>query len=37
VLLAGIFARAGALALLRGGIRWRGTFYSLAELRSNRV
>ncbi len=26
--------RATALTLLRGGIRWRGTFYSLAELRA---
>lgn len=27
------FARSMVLTLVRGGIRWRGTFYSLAELR----
>lgn len=29
--------RSMMLALYYGGIRWRGTFYSLAELRANRV
>lgn len=29
--------RALALLFIRGGIRWRGTFYSLAELRENRI
>lgn len=29
----GIVARAGALTLLRQGIRWRGRFYSLRELK----
>jgi cellulose synthase/poly-beta-1,6-N-acetylglucosamine synthase-like glycosyltransferase len=29
--------RATALTLLRGGIRWRDTFYPLAELRANRL
>ena len=30
-----LFARAGALALWRGGIRWRETFYPLKSLREN--
>jgi hypothetical protein len=30
-------ARSMVLALARGGIRWRGTFYSLRELRARRV
>lgn len=32
-----ILTRASALTLLRGGIRWRGTYYALDELRANRV
>ncbi len=35
VLLPFIFLRAGILANWRDGIHWRGTFYSLDELRSN--
>jgi len=30
-----IFLRAAALAVLRGGIDWRGTFYPLEELKQN--
>lgn len=33
LLFALILLRSSILCLLRGGIRWRGTFYSLAELR----
>ncbi len=33
LLLAAVVARSVILTLARGGIRWRGTFYSLAELR----
>jgi hypothetical protein len=33
VLLAFILVRAGVLGALRGGIRWRGTFYASEELR----
>ena len=32
-----IFVAAVWITLRRGGIEWRGTFYSLAELKSNRV
>lgn len=32
-----ILVRSAALALARGGIRWRDTHYPLAELRANRV
>jgi hypothetical protein len=32
-----VVLRAMAVNLRDGGIRWRGTFYSLAELRSNRM
>ncbi len=32
-----IVLRAMVLNLAQGGIRWRGTFYSLTELKSNRV
>ena len=32
-----ILLRTMLLNLLQGGIRWRGTFYSLKELRSNRI
>ena len=31
------FARSAALALRRGGIRWRDTFYPLEELRRGRI
>lgn len=37
VLMAWIMTRALVLNLWQGGIVWRGTFYSLAELRRNRV
>ena len=37
LLFAGVQARATLLTLLRGGIFWRGTFYSLTELRRNQV
>lgn len=37
VLFAWIILRALVLNLAQGGIVWRGTFYSLAELRRNRV
>ena len=37
VLYAWIILRALVLNLSQGGITWRGTFYSLAELRKNRV
>jgi len=33
LLLAGVVVRSVALALARGGVDWRGTFYSLEELR----
>ncbi|BCA80602.1 glycosyltransferase family 2 protein [Desulfuromonas sp. AOP6] len=36
-LFAYILLRSVTLNLLHGGITWRGTFYSLAELRQNRV
>lgn len=36
-LLCAISVRTMTLNLLQGGIYWRGTFYSLAELRKNRV
>jgi hypothetical protein len=36
-LLCAISLRTMTLNLLQGGIYWRGTFYSLAELRKNRV
>jgi len=29
--------RGSLTALCQGGIRWRGTFYSLRELRANKV
>jgi hypothetical protein len=32
-----IVLRAMAVNLRDGGIRWRGTFYPLAELKKNRV
>jgi hypothetical protein len=32
-----ILVRTMALNLIQGGIYWRGTFYSLEELKSNRV
>jgi hypothetical protein len=32
-----ILLRTMLLNLLQGGIRWRGTFYSLKELKGNRV
>ncbi len=32
-----ILWRASLLTLIHGGVHWRGTFYSLAELRANRV
>jgi hypothetical protein len=35
LLLSYILVRATVLTLWRGGIYWRGTFYSLEELRSN--
>lgn len=34
VLLAAAMIRSGALAMLRGGARWRDTFYSTAEIRA---
>jgi hypothetical protein len=37
VVLAWIVIRAMVLTLWQGGIVWRGTFYSLSELRRNRV
>jgi hypothetical protein len=37
LLFAFIMLRSVALALVRGGIRWRGTFYPLEALRANRV
>lgn len=37
VLFVAILWRTMALNLWEGGIRWRGTFYSLSELRGNRV
>ncbi|HMB16268.1 MAG TPA: glycosyltransferase family 2 protein [Pelovirga sp.] len=37
MLLCAILMRTMILNLLQGGIYWRGTFYSLAELRKNRV
>jgi glycosyltransferase involved in cell wall biosynthesis len=30
-----LFVRASLLTLLRGGVNWRGTFYSLADLKAN--
>lgn len=35
VLLGGILLRAAILTFVRGGINWRGTFYSLKELKAN--
>jgi hypothetical protein len=32
-----ILLRTMLLNLIQGGIRWRGTFYSLKELKGNRV
>lgn len=32
-----IILRTMTLNLAQGGIRWRGTFYSLRELKSNKV
>ncbi|HZV83200.1 MAG TPA: hypothetical protein VFF53_13635, partial [Geobacteraceae bacterium] len=32
-----IILRTMVLNLVQGGIRWRGTFYSLEELKRNRV
>jgi hypothetical protein len=32
-----VFVAAVARTLVRGGIEWRGTFYSLRALRANRV
>jgi hypothetical protein len=32
-----ILLRTMLLNLLQGGIRWRGTFYSLKELKANKV
>lgn len=36
-LLAWIMVRTMVVNLVQGGIRWRGTFYSLKELKSNRI
>jgi hypothetical protein len=36
LLLAGLMARASALATLRGGVSWRGTFYRTEDLRAGR-
>ena len=36
LLLAAVMARSAALAFHRGGVRWRGTYYSAAELRAGR-
>ena len=35
VMLPLIFLRAAILAIKRNGIQWRGTFYSLEELKAN--
>jgi len=37
VLFAFVMWRSALLALARGGIVWRGTAYSLSELRANRI
>ena len=37
LLIAFAIVRSVAIAVRRGGIRWRGTFYSLDELRANRL
>lgn len=37
LLLAWVLVRATVVTLVTGGIRWRGTFYRLTELRRNRV
>ena len=34
LVLAGMLVRAGVLAALRGGVRWRGTFYRSEALRA---
>lgn len=36
LLLAGVLARSAVLAFHRGGVRWRGTHYSTAEVRAGR-